>query len=138
VCSVISKFITDVMKQPKMEACIHSLLWLDDSPNLNTLVQMLCDNEGFQKQMIDYLNNIITKNMEQNKSTSKITHVNDEIQHIHPSTTRPLDTCMNALDKLFQNDVSNLMNVCNQHVCNPSYYKTNVNAFKKLCRYNSP
>jgi hypothetical protein len=48
---------------------------------------MLCDNEGFQKHMIDYLNNIIIKNMEQNKSISKITHLNDEIQHIHPCTT---------------------------------------------------
>jgi len=99
---------------------------------------MLCDNEGFQKHMIDYLNNIIIKNMEQNKSTSKITHVNDEIQHIHPCTTRPLDTSMNAFDELFQNDVCDLMNVCNQHVCNPAYYKANVHAFKKLCRYNSP
>jgi hypothetical protein len=45
---------------------------------------MLFDNEGFQKHMIDYLNNIIIKNMEQNNSTSKIKHVNDEIQHIHP------------------------------------------------------
>jgi len=99
---------------------------------------MLCDNEGFRKHMIDYLNNIITKNTEQNKSTSKITHVNDEIQHIHPCTTKPLDTSMNAFGKLFQNDMCNLMNVCNQHVCNPSYYKTNVNVLKKLCIYNSP
>ncbi len=88
--------------------------------------------------MINYLNNIITKNMEQNKPTSKMTHVNDEIQHIHPCTTRPLDTGMNAFDELFQNDVCNLMNVCNQHVCNLAYYKTNVDALKKLCRYNSP
>ncbi len=50
----------------------------------------------------------------------------------------PLDTYMNAFDKLFQNDVCNLMNVCNQHVCNLTYYKTNVHAFKKLFRYNSP
>jgi hypothetical protein len=28
---------------------IHSLLWLNDSLDLNTLVHMLCDNEGFQK-----------------------------------------------------------------------------------------
>jgi len=105
---------------------IHSLLWFDDSPYPNTLAQMLFDNEGFQKHMIDYINNITIKNMEQNNSTSKIKHVNDEIQHIHPCTTRPLDTCMNAFDKLFQNDVCILMNVCNQHVCNPTYYKTNV------------
>jgi hypothetical protein len=88
--------------------------------------------------MIDYLNNIIIKNMEQNKSTSKMTHINDEIQHIHLCTTRPFDTGMNAFDQLFQNDVCNLMNVCNQHICNPTYYKTNVDTLKKLCRYNSP
>jgi hypothetical protein len=117
---------------------IHSLLWLNDSLDPNTLVPMLCDNEGFRKHMIDYLNNIITKNMEQNKSTSKITHVNDEIQHVDPCTTRIIDTCMNAFDKLFQNDVCNLMNVCNQHVCNPIYYKINVHVLIKLCRYNSP
>ncbi len=110
---------------------IHSLLWLDDSLDPNTLVQMLCDNEGFRKHMIDYLNNIITKNMEQNKSTSKITHINDEIQHIHSCNTRPLDTSMNVFNKLFQNDVCNLMNVCNQHVCYSSYYKTNVDTLKK-------
>jgi hypothetical protein len=69
--------------------------------------------------------------MEQNKSTSKMTQVNDEIQHIHPWTIRPVDTCMNGFDKLFQNGVYNLMNVCNQHVCNPSYYKTNVHALKR-------
>jgi hypothetical protein len=37
---------------------IYSLLWLNGSPNPDTTVQMLCDNEGFQKHMIDYLNNI--------------------------------------------------------------------------------
>jgi hypothetical protein len=58
--------------------------------------------------MIDYLNNIITKNMEQNKSTSKMTHVNNEIQHIRPCTTRPVETTMNGFDKLVQNDVCNL------------------------------
>jgi hypothetical protein len=45
---------------------------------------MLRDNEGFPKHMTAFLNNIISKNMEQNKSTSKMTQVNDEIQHIHP------------------------------------------------------
>jgi hypothetical protein len=41
---------------------IHSLLWFNDSSDPNTLVHMLCDNEGFQKHMIDYLNNIIIEN----------------------------------------------------------------------------
>jgi hypothetical protein len=30
---------------------------------------MLCDNEGFRKYMIDYLNIIIIRNIEQYKST---------------------------------------------------------------------
>jgi hypothetical protein len=38
--------------------------------------------------------------MEQNKSTSTITQVNDEIQHIHPCTTRPVNTSMNVFDEL--------------------------------------
>jgi hypothetical protein len=58
-------------------------------------------------------------------------HVNDEIQQIHLCTTRPLDTNINIFNKLFQNDACNLINVCN-----PTCYKTNVDALKKLCRYN--
>ncbi len=46
---------------------IHSLMWLNDSLDLNTLIHMLCDNEGFQKQMIDYLSNIISNNINQLK-----------------------------------------------------------------------
>ncbi len=30
------------------------------------------------------------------------------------------------------------MNTCNQHVCNPTCYKTNVNVSKKLCMYGFP
>jgi hypothetical protein len=115
---------------------IYSLLWLNGSPNPDTTVQMLCDNEGFQKHMIDYLNNIITRDIKQYKLTSKMTHINDEIQHIHPCTTRPFDRGINTFDKLFQNDVCNLMNVCNRHVCNLACYKTNVDILRKLCRYN--
>jgi len=89
---------------------------------------MLCDNEGFRKHMIDYLNNIIIKTIEQYKSISKMKHVNDEIQHIHLCTTRPPDTSINIFNKLFRNDVCNLINVCNQH----------VDALKKLCRYSFP
>jgi hypothetical protein len=98
---------------------------------------MLCDNEGFWKHMIDYLN-IITRDIEQYKSTSKMRDVSDEIQHIHPCTTRPPNTSINIFDELFWNDVCNLINVCNQHVCNPTSYKTNVNTLKKLFKYNFP
>jgi uncharacterized protein YihD (DUF1040 family) len=48
---------------------IYSLLWFYDSLDLNTFVQMLCDNEGFWKHMIDYLNNIIIRNIKQYKLT---------------------------------------------------------------------
>jgi hypothetical protein len=99
---------------------------------------MLCDNEDFWKHMIDYLNNIITRNIEQYKSTSKMKDVSDEIQHTHQCITRPLDTSINILDELFWNDVCNLINVCIQHVCNLVCLETNADTFKKLCRYNFP
>jgi hypothetical protein len=67
-----------------------------------------------------------------------MTHVNDKIQHIYPCTTRPSNTCINTFDELFQNDVCNLINVCNWHLCNPTCYKTNVGGLKKLCRYCFP
>jgi hypothetical protein len=44
---------------------MYSLLWLNDSSYPNTLVQMLFNNEGFQKHMINYLNNIITRSIKQ-------------------------------------------------------------------------
>jgi hypothetical protein len=118
---------------------IHSLLWLNDSPYLDILVHMICDNEGFRKHMIDYkLNNIIIRDIKQHKSTSKMRDVSDNIQHIHPCTTRPPNKSINTFDKLFQNDLYTLINVCNQHVCNRTCYKTNVDTLKKLCRYNFP
>jgi hypothetical protein len=85
--------------------------------------------------MIDYLNNIIIRDIEQYKSTSKMKDVSEEIQHIHPCTTRPPNKSINTFDKLFRNDVYNLINVCNRHVCNPTCYKTDVDTFKKLFRY---
>jgi hypothetical protein len=30
------------------------------------------------------------------------------------------------------------MNICNQHICNPTCYKTNVDASKNLCKYGFP
>jgi hypothetical protein len=67
-----------------------------------------------------------------------MTHVNDEIQHIHPHTIRPPNISINTFDELFQNDVCNFINVCDLHVCNPTCYKINVDVLKKLCRYNFP
>ncbi len=99
---------------------VHSLLWLNDSPDPNTRVHMLYDNEGFKKHMIDYLNNIIVRDIEQYKSISKTTYVNNEIRHIHPCTIKPPDIGINTFNELFQNDVCNFINVCNRHVCNPN------------------
>ncbi len=42
---------------------IHTLLWLNDSPYLNTLIQTLRDDENFQENMINYLNEIITQDI---------------------------------------------------------------------------
>ncbi len=67
-----------------------------------------------------------------------MTHVNDEIQHIHACTIRPHDIGINTFDELFQNDVYNFINVCNRHVCNPTCYKINVDIFIKKCRYKFP
>ncbi len=39
---------------------IHTLLWFNDSPYFNTLIQTSCDDENFWENMIDYLNEIIT------------------------------------------------------------------------------
>lgn len=44
---------------------------------------------------------------------------------------------MNFL-KNFKNDVIQLMNVCNRHVCNPTCYKNDKDAQTKLCRYRYP
>jgi hypothetical protein len=59
-----------------------------------------------------------------------MTHLNDEIQHIHPCTTITCDTSINTFNKLFQNDMCNLINVCNRHVCNPTCYKIDVDTLK--------
>jgi hypothetical protein len=126
VCSIISKFITNVMKQPKMEACIYIHCCGSMIHQILIHLYKCYVIMKVSKNMIGYLNNIIIRNNEQYKSTFKMTHINDEIQHIHLCTTRSPDTCINTLDELFQNDVCNLINVCSWHL----YWK-NLKTHKK-------
>jgi hypothetical protein len=51
---------------------------------------------------------------------------------------KAIDICINIFDKSFQNDVCKLINVYNWQVCNSTCYKTDVDTFKKLSRYNFP
>jgi hypothetical protein len=71
---------------------IHTLLWLNNSPYPNTLIQTLHDDESFQENMINYLNNI-TCNVDKYELSNPITQNNNNKNddHIHPCTTRPHD-----------------------------------------------
>jgi len=66
--------------------------------------------------MINYLNNIITQNINKYKSCPIMidtNNINDNLDNIHPYTTRPLDPKEKTFTKLFQNDIHKLMNICN-------------------------
>jgi hypothetical protein len=91
--------------------------------------------------MINYLNDIITWNINRYKScpiTIDTNCVNDNLDNIHPCAIRPLDLEEKKFTKLFQNDIHKLMNIFNQHICNPTCYKIDVDVSKKLCRYGFP
>ncbi len=69
----------------------------------------------------------------------KILEIHDKHDDcIHPCTTRPPNTNENTFHVLFNNDVCKLMNVCNHLVCNPTCYKLDIDASKKLCKYGFP
>jgi hypothetical protein len=88
----------------------------NDSPNPNTLIQTLLDNEIFGQNMTNYLNDIITQNINTYKSCPIVidtNFINDNLHNIHPYTTRPLDHEEKTFTKLFQNDIHKLMNICN-------------------------
>jgi hypothetical protein len=88
----------------------------------------LHDDDIFKKNMINYLNGIITWDMNQYKSCPIMTnknYIDDNLDNI--CTTMPLDPKRKSFTKLFQNDIHKLMNICNWHVCNPTCYKTNAN-----------
>jgi hypothetical protein len=80
--------------------------------------------------MINYLNEIITRDISKYKSFNSITqNENDKCDdYIHPCTTRPPNTNENIFHELFDNDVWKLMNICYRHVCNPTCYKSNIDA----------
>jgi hypothetical protein len=64
--------------------------------------------------MINYLNDIITLNINKPYPIMIDTNcINDNLDNIHPYTTRPLDLEEKTFTKLFQNDIHNLMNICN-------------------------
>jgi hypothetical protein len=104
------------------------------------LIQTLHDNEYLWKHTINYLNDIITRDINMYKSSNSITqNENDKCDdYIHPCTTRPLDTNENTFHELFDNDVCKWMYVCNHHECNPTCYKSYIDTSKKLCRYSFP
>ncbi len=52
---------------------IHTLLWFNDSPYPNTLIQLLHDDEEFRENIINYLNDIIIQNIDRYKSFNGIT-----------------------------------------------------------------
>jgi hypothetical protein len=119
---------------------IHTLLYHFDSPNPNTLIQTLRDDEYLWEHTINYLNDIITRDINMYKSSNSITqNENDKCDdYIHPCTARPLDTNENTFHELFDNDVCKWMNVCNDHECNPTCYKSYIDTSKKLCKYSFP
>jgi hypothetical protein len=84
--------------------------------------------------MINYLNDIITQDINMYKSFNSITkNENDKCDdYIHPCTTRPSNTNENIFHELFDNDVWKLMDVCNRHVCNPTWYKSDIDASKNF------
>ncbi len=55
----------------------HTLLLLKDSLNPNTLIQLLHDDEEFQENIINYLNDIIIRNIDMYKSFNETTHENN-------------------------------------------------------------
>jgi hypothetical protein len=98
---------------------IHTLLWLNNSPYPNTLIQTLCDDESFRENMINYLN-IITCDVDKYELSNPITQNNNNKydDHIRPCTTRPPNTNEKYFHEFFDKDVCKLMNVCNHHICN--------------------
>jgi hypothetical protein len=66
--------------------------------------------------MIHCLNDIITGDINKYKSCPIMidtNYIDDNLDNIHPYTTRPLDLEEKTFTKLFQNDIDKLMNTCN-------------------------
>jgi hypothetical protein len=104
---------------------MHTLLQFNDFPNPNTLVQTLFDDEIFWQKLINYLNDIITRDIIQYKSCPIIVDTNcidDNLDNIHPYITRPLDK-------------NSKMTFINWWIYAIDAY---VGASKKSCRYGFP
>jgi hypothetical protein len=86
---------------------IHTLLLFKDSPYPNTLIQLLHDDDEFRENIINYLNDIIIRNIDMYKSFNETTHENNgkNNENIHPCTTRPPNTNANNFHELFDKDV---------------------------------
>ncbi len=71
---------------------IHTLLCCNNFPNPNTLIQALQDDEIFWQNIINYLNDIIIRVINEYKSCAKnidIDYINDNFDDIHLCNTRP-------------------------------------------------
>jgi hypothetical protein len=105
VFSITQKLIMDVTKLQKNGSLhIHTLLWLTNSPNPNTFIQTLHDDKIFPQNMINYLNDIITQDINHYNSCPIMTNINYidyNLINIHPCTTRPLDPKGKFFTKLF-------------------------------------
>jgi len=76
---------------------IHTLLLFKDSPYPNTLIQLLHDDDEFRENIINYLNDIIIRNIDMYKSFNETTHENNgkNNENIHPCTVRHPNTNAN-------------------------------------------
>jgi hypothetical protein len=76
---------------------IHTLLLLKDSPDPNTLIQLLHDDDEFRENIINYLNDIIIRNIDMYKSFNETTHENNgkNNENIPPCTVRHPNTNAN-------------------------------------------
>jgi hypothetical protein len=111
---------------------IHTLLLLKDSLDPNTVIQLLHDDEEFQENISNHMNDIIIRNIDMYKSFNETTHENNgknNENNIH-APQDPLTP--------MQITSTNYLNVCNRHMCNPTCYKSNVDASNFFCKYGFP
>jgi hypothetical protein len=70
---------------------IHTLLWLNGSPNPHTFIQTLHDDIYFPQNMINYLNDIITRDINHYNSCpimANINYIDYNHNNVHPCTTK--------------------------------------------------
>jgi hypothetical protein len=89
---------------------------MNDIPNPNTLIQTRIDDDSFSKNMINYSNDIITRDINQYKSCPIMINTNcidNNLNNIHLCTTRPPNPKEFFFTTLFQNGICKFMNICN-------------------------